>query len=218
MSRNFKFLDGSEIPVGTMYCIGRNYTEHAKEMGSEVTTTPVVFIKPSNSYVPSGSKVSIPSYSNEMHHEVELVIVIGEDCENVTSDNAMNYVAGYGVGLDFTLRDIQSQAKAKGLPWSTAKSFYASAPVSKILTLSDIEASDNCYIQLLRNGNIVQKGNTSDMQHSVESLIAYLSQVFRLRKGDCIFTGTPSGVGEVKAGDKLVASLDHKISLEIEIE
>lgn len=218
MNRNFIFTDSTEIPVGTMYCIGRNYSEHAKEMGSEVPTTPVVFIKPSNAYLPTGSKVSVPNYSNEMHHEVELVVVIGKDGRNIASENALDYVAGYGVGLDFTLRDVQSEAKAKGLPWSTAKSFFASAPVSNIIPIAEIEDYDNCYIELEKKGAIVQKGNTSEMQHSVSQLIAYLSQVFGLRKGDCIFTGTPSGVGAVGSGEKLTATLDNKISLEIEIE
>lgn len=218
MNRNFKFTDGKEIPVGTLYCIGRNYSEHAKEMGSEVTETPVVFLKPSNAYVASGSKIAIPKYSNEMHHEVELVVVIGKDCENVKAESAMDYVAGYGVGLDFTLRDIQSIAKAKGLPWSTAKSFYASAPVSDIIPISQIENPESCDIELTNNGEIMQKGNSGDMQHSVPELIAYLSEVFRLRAGDCIFTGTPSGVGQVVSGDKLVATLNNKQRLEIGIE
>ena len=209
---------GGSFPVRRVYCIGRNYSAHAKEMGGEVTTTPVVFIKPSNAYVPTGSKVSVPSYSNEMHHEVELVVVIGKDCRSIVAEKAMDYVAGYGVGLDFTLRDVQSEAKAKGLPWSTAKSFYASAPVSNIIPIAEIENCENCYIELEKKGIIVQKGYTSEMQHSVPQLIAYLSQVFGLRKGDCIFTGTPKGVGPVESGDKLVATLANKAQLEIEIE
>jgi len=218
MSEQFIHTDGTILPVGIIYCIGRNYAEHAKEMGGELLAEPVVFIKPATAHAMSGSKVPIPSYSNNMHHEVELVVVIGKDCNNVSESEAMEYVSGYGVGIDFTLRDVQAKAKASGLPWATAKSFYSSAPVSNIVTIDSIADINNCHIELNVNGKLVQSGNTSDMQRSVPQLISYISHVFRLRKGDCIFTGTPQGVGQVVSGDKLEAKLDNFITLNIEIE
>lgn len=218
MSEQLIHTNGLILPVGIIYCIGRNYTEHAKELGNELPTEPVVFIKPATAHAISGSKISIPSYSNLMHHEVELVVVIGKDCNNVDASQAMDYVSGYGVGIDFTLRDVQTKAKEQGLPWATAKSFFASAPVSNIVPINEIENVNNCKITLEINGRTVQSGNTSDMIMSVAQLISYISNVFRLRKGDCIFTGTPQGVGPVEVGDRLVASLDGKISLDIEIE
>jgi 5-carboxymethyl-2-hydroxymuconate isomerase len=166
----------------------------------------------------TGSKVPIPSYSNNMHHEVELVVVIGKDCNNVSESDAMEYVSGFGVGIDFTLRDVQAKAKQSGLPWATAKSFFSSAPVSNIVPLDKIEDVDNCHIELYVNDNLVQSGDSSDMQRSVAQLISYISHVFRLRKGDCIFTGTPQGVGPVISGDKLAAKLNDVITLDIEIE
>lgn len=218
MSEQFIHTDGTILPVGIIYCIGRNYAEHAKEMGGELLAEPVVFIKPATAHAMSGSKVPIPSYSNNMHHEVELVVVIGKDCNNVSESEAMEYVSGYGVGIDFTLRDVQAKAKASGLPWATAKSFYSSAPVSNIVTIDSIADINNCHIELNVNGKLVQSSNTSDMQRSVPQLISYISHVFRLRKGDCIFTGTPQGVGQVVSGDKLEAKLDNLITLNIEIE
>lgn len=218
MSEQFLHTNGITLPVGVIYCIGRNYLEHAKEMGNAVHSDPVVFIKPPSAHTISGSKVAIPNYSNLMHHEVELVVVVGKDCNSVNSQEAIDYVSGYGVGIDFTLRDIQSKAKESGLPWATAKSFFGSAPVSNIIPINEIENPNDCKLELRINGKLVQSGQTSDMQRSVPELISYISQVFRLRAGDCIFTGTPQGVGPVRKGDKLVASLDKKINLEIEIE
>lgn len=218
MSEQFIHTDGTIIPVGVIYCIGRNYAEHAKEMGSALPAEPVVFIKPATAHAMTGSKVPIPTYSSNMHHEVELVVVIGKDCNNVSESEAMDYVSGYGVGIDFTLRDVQAKAKESGMPWATAKSFFSSAPVSNIIPLNEIEDIDNCHIELYVNDNIVQSGDSSDMQRSVAQLISYISHVFRLRKGDCIFTGTPHGVGQVVSGDKLVAKLDNLITLDIEIE
>ena len=218
MSEQFIHTDGTIIPVGIMYCIGRNYLEHAKEMGSELPSEPVVFIKPATAHAISGSKIAIPTFSENMHHEVELVVVIGKDCNNVSESEAMDYVSGYGVGIDFTLRDVQMKAKESGLPWATSKSFYSSAPVSNIIPIDLISEPNNCKIELFVNNKPVQSGYTSDMQRTVPQLISYISHVFRLRKGDCIFTGTPQGAGQVVSGDKLLAKLDDKITLDIEIE
>lgn len=218
MNRNFDYIIDESIPVGTIYCIGRNYAEHAKELGNEVPTEPVVFIKPPNSYVPSGSKVARPDYSELMHHEVEVVFVIGKDGKNISESDALDYIAGVGAGIDFTLRDVQNKIKEKGLPWSMAKSFIGAAPVSPILDIDEIENVDDIEFEITKNGTITQSGNTKDMINGISSLIAHISKVFGLRKGDCIFTGTPKGVGPVESGDKLVATLANKAQLEIEIE
>lgn len=218
MAEQFRFTNGMTQPVGVIYCIGRNYKEHAAELGNELPTEPVVFIKPPTAYTITGSKIPIPSYSNMMHHEVEMVVVIGEDCNNLDESSALNYISGIGVGIDFTLRDVQTKAKENGLPWATAKSFFSSAPISDIIPINEINNVDNCKIELFKNDTLVQKGSTSEMQRNVANLISYISHVFRLRKGDCIFTGTPSGVGPVVSGDKLVAILENKVHLDIEIE
>lgn len=217
MSREFTFTDGTKLTVGTMYCIGRNYALHAEEMGTKVPAEPIVFIKPPAAFVTSGSKIKLPEYSNNVHHEVELVVVIGMDSKGVSRENARDIIAGYGVGIDLTLRDLQAKAKEKGKPWAAAKGFYGSAPISNIIPANEIKT--NLFdIRLEVNGQLRQIGKTKDMERSVETLIEYISHVFTLRKGDCIFTGTPQGVARIVSGDIIRAKLDNKISLDIEIE
>jgi 2-keto-4-pentenoate hydratase/2-oxohepta-3-ene-1,7-dioic acid hydratase in catechol pathway len=133
MEKFYTFTDGTKIEVGTMYCIGKNYEKHAKEMGGDVPKDPVVFIKPPAAYISDGSDVILPDFSENVHHEVELVVVIGKDCSNVSRKEARNVIAGYGIGIDVTLRDIQQKAKEKGHPWAVAKGFVTSAPISKII-------------------------------------------------------------------------------------
>ncbi|MFN3196222.1 MAG: fumarylacetoacetate hydrolase family protein [Chlorobiota bacterium] len=218
MNRLIEYKDGRTVQVGTIYCIGRNYAEHAIELGNEVPTEPVVFIKPPNSFVPNKSKISRPSYSNLMHHEVEIVIAIGKDTFGTSTTDALSYVDGIGVGIDFTLRDVQNKIKEKGLPWSLAKSFVGAAPVSPLVNMDEFSDIDNIEFEITKNGSTTQKGNTKDMIHDIRNIISYISNIFGLRKGDLIFTGTPVGVGPVESGDKLVASICDKTTLEIEIE
>jgi 2-keto-4-pentenoate hydratase/2-oxohepta-3-ene-1,7-dioic acid hydratase in catechol pathway len=218
MKKEYEYINGSNKEVGTIYCIGRNYAEHAKELGNEVPTEPVVFIKPPNSYTSSGSKVAIPNYSELMHHEVEVVFVLGKDTMGVSPSESLEYVDGVAVGIDFTLRDVQNKIKEKGLPWSMAKSFMGSAPISPIVDIKDISNVDDIEFQIAKNGITTQKGNTKNMINDIRQIIAHISKVFGLRKGDCIFTGTPKGVGPVEPGDKLIATLANKVKLEIEIE
>lgn len=206
--KNFQFTDGTEIPVGTMYCIGKNYAAHAKEMGGEVPANPVVFLKPPAAFVPNHGTIHIPPFSQNVHHELELVVVIGQDCANISEESVRNVIAGYAVGLDMTLRDVQSEAKKKGEPWTTAKGFVSSAPISNVVPASAIPAEQKFFdIQLFVNSELRQKGNTELMERSIETLISYLSAVFTLRRGDCIFTGTPEGVSAVKKGDTLQAEI-----------
>lgn len=187
--------ESSTLPIGTMYCIGRNYAAHTREMNAEVSQKPLVFLKPPNAFVRSGGVVALPTWSDNIHHEVELVVVMGA-----------NGIAGLGVGLDLTARDVQSVAKKRGEPWAVAKGWRGSAPISDIVPISTV-GSGPWEIELAINGEQRQHGSTADMERTIEELIAYIDDVFSLREGDCIFTGTPEGVARCVAGDVAVAQL-----------
>ncbi len=218
MSGHFILTTGKTIDVGTFYCIGKNYSKHARELGGEVPDEPVVFIKPPAAYMQDGAKISLPRFSENIHHEVELVVVIGENCSGIEPKDASRIVAGYGVGVDLTLRDIQNKAKNEGHPWAVAKGFYGSAPVSKIVPADKIKESNPIFDLVLKvNGVIKQKSNTFEMERSTGELISYLSAVFTLRAGDCIFTGTPEGVGRLVPGDKIEAFLGNLVTLNFEV-
>jgi 2-keto-4-pentenoate hydratase/2-oxohepta-3-ene-1,7-dioic acid hydratase in catechol pathway len=218
MNRNFTFTNGKTLPVGTMYCIGRNYALHAKEMGASVPTDPIVFLKPPAAYVPDGGEIVIPDFSKNVHHELELVVIIGKDCENVLKEDAAEYIAGYAVGIDVTLRDVQAKAKEKGEPWAVAKGFKTSAPISNVIPAEVFKNGIPDFdIELYVNDALRQKGTTADMERSIGELVEYLSKVFTLRAGDCIFTGTPEGVAQLQPGDKLRAEIPWKVSLNISV-
>lgn len=218
MKEYFKFTDGTKIQVGVFYGIGKNYAKHAREMGGEVPAEPIIFIKPPAAYIENGGTVRLPDFSENVHHEVELLVVIGKDCANVNAEDALEYVAGYGVGIDVTLRDIQNKAKNAGEPWAVSKGFVTSAPVSEIIPKSEVREVKSFDLELSVNGEIKQKSNTSYMERTVEELISYLSNVFTLRAGDAIFTGTPEGVGQIKKGDKLLAELKGFIKLNVSVD
>lgn len=216
MNDKLIFTDDRELKVGTMYCIGQNYAEHAKEMGSVVSKSPVVFLKPPTAYLPEGESICIPNFSSNAHHEVELVVVIGKECRNISKNDALSYVAGYAVGIDVTLRDIQQKAKEKGHPWAVAKGFATSAPISKIVPSSEV-STPIFDLELSVNGTIRQQGSTSKMERSIETLIEYLSSVFILLPGDVIFTGTPEGVGHIVSGDEIHAGLKGFVELTVSV-
>jgi acylpyruvate hydrolase len=199
--------ENSEVPVGKILCLGRNYAEHAKEMQSEIPTMPVVFLKPSTALITNGQPIVIPHISNDVHHEVELVVAIAREGKCIPAAKAFDYVLGYGVGLDMTLRDVQSEAKKKGLPWSIAKGFDTSAPVSEIIPRKDIRNPQDVTLRCSVNGAVRQQTSTSMMIFSVENIIEFISSIMTLERGDLIFTGTPEGVGPVKAGDVIDAEL-----------
>jgi 2-keto-4-pentenoate hydratase/2-oxohepta-3-ene-1,7-dioic acid hydratase in catechol pathway len=205
-AKYYKFNDGKRLKVGTMFGIGKNYAAHAKEMGGGVPEEPIIFLKPPTSYVPNKGQIILPPISQNVHHEVELVVVIGRDCRNIKKKDAWDYVAGVAVGIDVTLRDVQHKAKEKGEPWAVSKGFFTSAPISEIIPLEGVK-SKYFDIELYVNGVLKQKASTKSMERSVAELIEYISKVFTLSKGDCIFTGTPEGVGKIVKGDKLVANL-----------
>jgi acylpyruvate hydrolase len=195
------------IPVGKILCLGRNYSEHAKEMRTEIPDRPVVFIKPSTAIICDGEDICIPKISHELHHEVELVVAISETGKHIPRDRTKEHILGYSVGLDMTLRDVQAEAKNKGLPWSVAKGFDTSAPVSEFIPTSMIRNLTELEIRCKVNGKLRQSSRLSQMIFSVEETIAYVSALFTLERGDLIFTGTPAGVGKVDTGDRIEAEL-----------
>ncbi len=183
-------------------CIGRNYTEHIEELGNERPDEPVIFMKPDSALLRNNDAFYLPDFSNDIHHEVEIVVKINRVGKSVEQKFAGKYYDEIGLGIDFTARDLQSKLKSKGLPWERAKGFNMSAPISPFMAKEGIDLN-NLDFHLDINGETVQKGNTSHMLFSIDEIIAYVSQYFTLKKGDLIYTGTPKGVGPVKMGDRL---------------
>lgn len=206
------------VRIGKLLCIGRNYARHAAEMGAETPAEPMVFLKPSTAVVRSGGSVVIPAMSNDVHHEVELVAVIGRRGRHVPAREALSYVAGYAAGLDMTARDLQGQAKQNRAPWSVSKGFDTFAPLGSVLPASEVGDPGNLYVELRINGDIRQSGHTSDMIFSVAELVAWCSRIFTLEPGDLIYTGTPEGVGPVHEGDRLTASIGALPVLTVSVE
>lgn len=201
------------LQYGTLFCIGRNYFEHIEEMKSEKTTDPVVFLKPRSSIIHDGDSIMIPSISSDVHFEAELVILIGSKTKNVSEEDALNSVEAFGIGIDMTARDIQSEAKKKGLPWSLAKGFDTFAPIGNFQKYSSETDLQKLSLELRVNGEVRQSDTTEKMIFTVSQLISYLSKHFTLYPGDLIFTGTPKGVGQVTSGDIIEANLGDKLSL-----
>jgi 2-keto-4-pentenoate hydratase/2-oxohepta-3-ene-1,7-dioic acid hydratase in catechol pathway len=208
---------GRVFPPGKLLCIGRNYAMHAAEMKAAIPTEPMVFLKPASALVRSGESIVLPARSADVHHEVELVVLIGREVRNVRSEDALEAVAGYAVGLDMTARDLQAAAKKSGSPWTVAKGFDTFAPVGEFLDAAAVADPGRLEISLEVNGSIRQSGNTSNMIFSVEELIAYCSTIFTLVPGDLIYTGTPEGVGQVKQGDRLRASASGLPDLVVDV-
>ena len=195
-----------ELSVGKLLCIGRNYAEHADEMASDVPDQPMVFLKPATAIIRSGETVRLPPQSKEVHHEVELVVVIGKEGHHIPEEHALDHVAGYAAGLDMTARDLQAEAKEKRHPWSVAKGFDTFAPLGPITPAPDVADPNDLTLRLRVNGETRQEAHTSHMIFSVATLVHYCSQIFTLEPGDLLYTGTPSGVGPVEAGDELEAT------------
>ncbi|NDC88135.1 MAG: fumarylacetoacetate hydrolase family protein [Bacteroidetes bacterium] len=188
-------------------CIGKNYAKHAAEMDSDVPEEPMIFLKPSSSLVDEKGSIVIPAMSADVHHEVELVVLVGKKGRHIPEQEAMSYIAGYAVGLDMTARDLQAKAKKAGAPWSVAKGFDTFAAVGSFVGVDAVEDVHNVDIRLTINGTTRQDGNTRDMVFKLPTLIAYASRIFTLEPGDLLFTGTPEGVGPVLEGDTLTASI-----------
>jgi 5-carboxymethyl-2-hydroxymuconate isomerase len=196
-----------QFTIGKIVCLARNYAEHARELGNETPVAPVLFMKPASSVVGDGEAVRIPAYSQECHYEVELAVLIGTEARNVGVDRALEYVAGYGVGIDMTLRDVQNQLKAKGLPWEIAKGFDTSCPLSDFVPTGAVADPHALNLKLAVNGEARQDGWSSDMINRIPQIIAHISGIFTLEPGDVILTGTPAGVGQVRAGDIMTAEI-----------
>jgi len=200
-----------------IFCIGRNYSEHAKELGNAVPENPVVFSKPDTALLKNGEPFYHPDFSNDIHHEVELVIRINKMGKKIQPKFARNYFNEIGLGIDFTARDIQQQLKEKGLPWELAKAFDGSAPLGDFINIESVDLK-SIQFSLSKNGSIVQQGNTAHMIFSFEEIVSFISQYFTLKVGDLIFTGTPAGVSKVSIGDILEGFIEQQKMLVCEVK
>ena len=208
---------GEEIEIGKIVCVGRNYAEHAKELGSEIPKFPLIFLKPASTVIFSGDKVEHPDYSNNLHHEVELVLLITKTIKNGNLEDAENAIGGYAVGLDMTLRDLQNEFKDKGEPWTLAKVFDGCAVLSEFVSKENYKLNENENIFLEVNGTVKQNSTLDKMIFNVREIVSYISKKMSLEKGDLIFTGTPEGVGKVIKGDKIKAGIKNIAGVETEI-
>ena len=201
-----------------LICIGRNYTEHIKELQNEKPTDPVVFLKPDTAILLKKQPFFIPDFSDDVHYEVEVLVKINRVGKHIDKKFAHKYYNDIGLGIDFTARDLQSALKAKGLPWEKAKSFDGAAVIGKWMDKSEIANVDDFKFSLKKNDEIVQNGNTSHMLWKIDELIEYVSKYFTLKIGDVIFTGTPAGVGKVIAKDNLKGFIENKEMFSITVK
>jgi 2-keto-4-pentenoate hydratase/2-oxohepta-3-ene-1,7-dioic acid hydratase in catechol pathway len=199
-------------------CIGRNYSEHAKELNNPLPENPMFFMKPDTALLIRNRPFYIPDFSEEIHYETELVIKISKNGKNVQEKFAHNYYDKIALGIDFTARDIQKKCKEKGHPWEIAKAFDHSAPISTFISISELNNSDEIKFRMDLNDKTVQNGNSKDMIFSFEKIISYVSQFIYLKMGDILFTGTPAGVGKVNIGDRITAFLEDRKMLDFMIK
>jgi len=206
-----------KITIGKVVCLGRNYAAHAREMGNEVPKFPIVFLKTATCMIPSGGNVIHPDYSNNLHHEIELVLVIGNDVKNATEEEAENAIVGYAVGLDMTLRDLQNEYREKGEPWTLAKVFDTSGVITPVVLKSDYQLKGNEKIFLSVNGEKRQSSTLDKLLFNAVATVRHISKKMTLEKGDLIFTGTPAGVGRVVPGDKITGGIENIGNIEATI-
>lgn len=198
-----------DFPVNKVVCVGSNYSKHIQEMGSATPDEPVLFIKPETALCDLHQPLSLPRDLGEVHHEVELAVLIGSTLRQATEEHVRLAIAGYGVALDLTLRDLQGQLKKAGRPWEKAKGFDNSCPISGFIPVADFADDPQAsQLELRINGEVRQSGSTAEMINKILPLIAYMSRFFTLRAGDVILTGTPEGVGPLNSGDELRVSLN----------
>lgn len=201
-----------------IFCVGRNYIDHAKELGNDVPEEPVIFLKPKSAFLQPHMPFYYPEFTNELHYEVELVLRVSKNGKYIQERHASKYYNAVTVGIDFTARDIQAELKKKGLPWEIAKAWDNSAAVGKFI---DIKPDMNLYdisFSLFKNKDKVQEGNSGQMMFSFDQIVSYVSQFFSLNIGDLIFTGTPAGVGECVVGDHLEAFIERESLLDVEVK
>ncbi|WP_454020307.1 fumarylacetoacetate hydrolase family protein [Azospirillum sp. Marseille-Q6669] len=209
---------GDPFPVRRIYCVGRNYAAHAREMGADPDREPpFFFMKPADAIVADGTAIPYPPRTANLHHEIELVVAIGTGGRDIPVERALDHVYGYGVGLDMTRRDLQNAAKKEGKPWDMGKGFDQSAPCGTLRRATDIGHPDKGSVTLSVNGELRQKGDLADLIWSVSETISYLSGLVELQPGDLIYTGTPEGVGPVVAGDRLEGAVEGVGSIAVTI-
>lgn len=209
-----------ELLIGKIVCVGRNYAAHAKELNNPIPENPLLFMKPATSVVAldcafldeanseSAQTIVVPNNLGSVHHELEISVLIGERLSNAAPDDAIKSILGLGLGLDLTLRDLQSELKANGHPWEVAKGFDGSCPLSSFVEIDQFENLQDIHFELNKNGSIQQRGHTADMLYPIPQLLSTISQYFTLVPGDVVLTGTPAGVSELKCGDQLVGQLE----------
>lgn len=201
-----------------IFCVGRNYVEHAKELGNDVPDEPVIFLKPKSAFLQPHMPFYYPEFTNELHYEAEIVLRVSKNGKYIQERHASKYYNAYSIGIDFTARDIQQQLKEKGLPWEISKAWDNSAAVGKFIDIKPGQNLNDMNFCLYKNKEIVQQGNTSHMIFTFDQIVAYVSQFFSLNIGDLIFTGTPAGVGECVVGDILEGFIENDSLLEVEIK
>lgn len=216
--RHDAIFEGNPIAVGKIVCVGRNYARHIEEMGGKADADPVFFLKPPTALLTGTHlKVSVPTSFGELHHEVELAVLIGRRAQAVDEEKALDFAAGYAVAMDLTLRDLQSKAKRDGGPWALAKGFDGSAPVGFFVARSGVGDPHDLKIGLSVNGEVRQSARTSAMIHRIDRLLSYISRLMTLEPGDILLTGTPEGVGPLNDEDSVLARIDGLPDLEIEV-
>ncbi|KIC89499.1 fumarylacetoacetate hydrolase family protein [Flavihumibacter sp. ZG627] len=201
-----------------IFCIGRNYVAHAKELGNDVPDEPVIFMKPKSALLQAHTPFYYPEFTNELHYEAELVLRISKNGKYIQDRYASKYYDAVTVGIDFTARDIQNELKEKGLPWEKAKAWDNSAVIGKWVPLTEIKGKKEIHFSLQKNKEVVQEGNSSLMIFNFDTIVAQISNYFSVNIGDLIFTGTPAGVGECVVGDELEGFLEGKSMFNIEIK
>ena len=202
------YSDDTEYELGTVFCVGRNYVEHARELGNEVPSDPIIFTKPYNAVRHGAYNViEYPPRTAQLEYEGELILLLRGGGRNVKAYSVADVIAGYAIGLDLTMRDVQTEAKAKGLPWTIAKGFDGASQISHFIPFEAAPAFDDIGFSLFVNDELRQRATTNQMIFSPEMLLPYLSETFRLRPGDLLYTGTPSGTGTLEVGDKIVMQL-----------
>ncbi|MFN9108995.1 MAG: fumarylacetoacetate hydrolase family protein [Lacibacter sp.] len=201
-----------------IFCVGRNYAEHAAELGNDIPDEPVLFMKPKSALLQPHMPFYYPEFTNELHYEVELVLRISKNGKYIQERHASKYYNAITVGIDFTARDLQNDLKEKGLPWEKAKAWDNSAAIGKFIEFNPLTQKDEFNFKLLKNKELVQSGNTGQMIFNFNQIIANISQYFSLNIGDLVFTGTPKGVGECVVGDELEAFLEDQSLLQVEVK
>lgn len=220
MNYQHRWQDGKTIdwPLGKVVCVGRNYAQHAAELNNPVPDQPLLFIKPATAVVPLTDPIRLPSGQGEVHYEAELAVLIGKPLRHASESAVRDASVGIGLALDLTLRELQSELKAKGHPWERAKAFDGACPLSAFLPLHHGDNFGNLSFSLSIDGTVRQRGHTGDMITPVLTLIAYASETFSLQPGDVVLTGTPAGVGELKPGQRLELELDGRLHVETSVE